>query len=100
MPDSEGILGFHCDSANAQLVLERQAVGVPTDVRLVTIEADGTRMDYPAERADTALAPVLVTPIALDALSELHRIDGRWMHVRFARLPAEAAARARCADWK
>lgn len=67
MPASEGMLTFSCDRENAQLVLERQATGVSQDVRLVSIEADGTRMDYPAERAETPLAPVLVTPIALDA---------------------------------
>lgn len=67
VPASEGMLSFSCDRANAQLLLERQAIGVPDDVRLVSIDADGTRMDYPAERTDAALAPVLVTPIALDA---------------------------------
>lgn len=67
VPASEGMLTFSCDRANAQLVLERQAIGVADDVRLLSIDADGTRMDYPAERMDRALAPVLVTPIALDA---------------------------------
>lgn len=67
VPASEGMLTFSCDRANAQIVLERLAVGVPEDVRVVSIDADGTRMDYPAERADAALAPVLVTAIAPDA---------------------------------
>ncbi len=66
-PASEGALTFSCDLASAQLVLHRQAVGVAEDVRLVSIDADGTRMDYPAERVDTALSPMLVTTIALDA---------------------------------
>jgi hypothetical protein len=34
---------------------------------VVVVEADGVRMDYPAERREDALAPVLVTRIALDA---------------------------------
>lgn len=67
VPASEGQLDFACDRAQGQLVMTRHAVGVPDGVRLVSLEADGTRMDYPAERRDTALAPMLVTPIALDA---------------------------------
>ena len=67
VPASVGMLAFSCDRANGQLVLERQAVGVPEHVRLVSIDADGTRMDYPAKRVDATLAPLLVTPIALDA---------------------------------
>jgi hypothetical protein len=67
VPDSEGMLTLGCDRAGARLVLERQAIGVPDDVRVVVVEADGVRMDYPAERREDALAPVLVTRIALDA---------------------------------
>ena len=65
--DSEGVLAFACDAQRQRLVLEREAVGVPDHVRLVSIEADGTRVDYPAERVDATLAPQLVTRIALDA---------------------------------
>lgn len=67
VPDSEAMLTFACDGAGHQLVLERQAVGVPDSVRLVSIDADGTRLDYPAERIEATLAPNLVTRIALDA---------------------------------
>lgn len=67
VPASEGMLSLSCDREGLQLVLERQAIGVAEDVRLASIEADGTRMDYPAERVDTALAPMLRTRIALDA---------------------------------
>lgn len=66
-PDSESVLGFGCDRARGKLVLEREAVGVADDVRVVTIDADGTRVDYPAERVDATLAPQLVVRIALDA---------------------------------
>jgi hypothetical protein len=61
------MLVLACDRAAGQLVLERQAIGVPDDVRVVTLDADGVRMDYPAERREDALAPVLVTRVALDA---------------------------------
>lgn len=64
---SEGQLVFACDQARAQLRLERHAVGVPSHVRWLSIDADGTRMDYPAERGDSALVQVLATSIALDA---------------------------------
>lgn len=66
-PDSEGVLQLSCDPASGQLLLERQAVDVPEDVRVLTLQADGVRMDYPAERVETALAPMLATRIALDA---------------------------------
>lgn len=66
-PDSEGLLGFGCDRAAGKLLLDRPAVGVADDVRLVSIDADGTRIDYPAERVDPVLAPLLVVRIALDA---------------------------------
>ena len=67
VPAGEGMLSLGCDRAAAQLVLERQAIGVPDGIRVVTLDADGVRMDFPAERRDDALAPVLVTRIALDA---------------------------------
>lgn len=66
-PGGEGVLAFRCDRTGTKLVLDRQAVGVADDVRQVTLEADGTRIDYPAERADTTLAPQLQVRIALDA---------------------------------
>lgn len=67
VPGSEGMLTIGCDRAGGQLLLERQAVGVPDDVRVVVLDADGVRMDYPAERRETTLAPMLVTRVALDA---------------------------------
>ena len=66
-PASEGQLAFSCDPMRGQLVLARHAVGVPADVRQLSIDADGTRVEYPAERREDALAPVLSTTIALDA---------------------------------
>lgn len=67
VPDSEGILTFSCDRGRRQLVMQRQATGVADGVRMVSLDADGTRMDYPAERIEATLAPAMVTPIALDA---------------------------------
>lgn len=80
-PDSESVLGFGCDRARGKLVLEREAVGVADDVRLVTIDADGTRVDYPAERVDTTLAPQLVVRIALDATIVDRLLGARHMSV-------------------
>lgn len=67
VPAGEGLVTVGCDRGAGQLVLDRQAIGVADGVRVVTLDADGVRMDYPAERRDDALAPVLVTRIALDA---------------------------------
>lgn len=80
-PDSEALLGFGCDRAGGKLLLDRQAVGVGDDVRLVTIDADGTRIDYPAERVDTVLAPLLVVRIALDATIVDRLLQARRMTV-------------------
>lgn len=67
VPDSEGTLMLRCDHDQGRLVLEREATGLPAHARLLAIEADGTRMNYPAERVDTGLGTSLVTSIALDA---------------------------------
>lgn len=67
VPDSEAMLSLGCERGSGQLLLERQAIGVGHDVRVLSLEADDLRMDYPAERVDGALAPLLVTRIALDA---------------------------------
>jgi hypothetical protein len=66
-PGSEGVLLLSCDPAAGQLLLERQAPGAPEDIRVLTLQADGVRMDYPAHRVETPLAPMLATRIALDA---------------------------------
>lgn len=80
-PDSEGILGFGCERAGGKLLLDRQAVGVGDDVRLVSIEADGTRIDYPAERVDAVLAPLLLVRIAPDAAIVDRLLQARRMAV-------------------
>lgn len=67
VPDSEAMLSLGCERGSGQLLLERQAIGVGDDVRVLGLEADDLRMDYPAERVDGVLAPLLVTRIALDA---------------------------------
>lgn len=64
---SETALTFSCDHRDQRLLLERAAARVPDSVRTVSIEADGTRMEYPAERREATPAPNLVTAIALDA---------------------------------
>jgi hypothetical protein len=66
-PDSEAVLSFACDGEAGRIRLEREAIAIGEDVRLLTIEADGTRVDYPVERLQNTLGPYLATAIALDA---------------------------------
>lgn len=66
-PHSEAVLSLTCDAREGRIVLEREAIGIPADTRLLAIDADGTRMDYPAEYVPTTLGANLVTSIALDA---------------------------------
>lgn len=66
VPDSEPMLSASCEPGS-RLRIERSAEGLPASLRLVTIEADGTAMAYPAERVETTLGAVLVTRLALDA---------------------------------
>lgn len=66
-PASEAVLTMRCDGESGRIVLEREAHALPDDVRILTLEADGVRMQYPAERVPTELGASLVTRIALDA---------------------------------
>lgn len=66
-PASEAVLRLHCDDDAGRIVLAREAHALPEDVRVLTLEADGIRMDFPAERVPTTLGADLVTRIALDA---------------------------------
>lgn len=67
MPGREDQLTFSCDRASERIVLQRRASEVPGDMRVLAIDADGVRVDYPAERTETASTPRLSTRIALDA---------------------------------
>ncbi|GAB2510525.1 hypothetical protein [Lysobacter humi (ex Lee et al. 2017)] len=66
-PASEAVLRLECDDDAGRIVLTREAHALPGDVRILTLEADGVRMDFPAERVATTLGADLVTRIALDA---------------------------------
>lgn len=66
-PASEAVLRLHCDEESGRIVLTREALALREDVGIITLEADGVRMDFPAERIPTPLGADLVTRIALDA---------------------------------
>lgn len=65
VPNSESVLSFACDAARGEIIVMRDAVGVPAQIGVIALDADGLRRDLPARREVTALGPRLVARIAL-----------------------------------
>lgn len=63
VPDSEAVLTFACNDDRDEVVVRRDAVGLPVGIGVVTFDADGLRRGLPAVREVTALGPRLVSSI-------------------------------------
>lgn len=64
VPHSETVLAFACDGARGgDVVVTREAVGVPAEVGVITLDADGLRRGLPAVRKVTELGPQLIARI-------------------------------------
>lgn len=63
VPNSETVLSFACDGAGGDVVVTREAVGVPAEVGVITLDADGLRRALPAVRNVTELGPQLIARI-------------------------------------
>lgn len=63
VPYSETVLSFACDGANGDVVVARDAVGVPAEVGVITLDADRLRRSLPAVRDVTELGPRLMARI-------------------------------------
>ena len=78
VPNSEAVLQFACDRERGEVIVRREAVGIPAGPGVITLDADGLRRGLPAVREIGALAPQLVARIpARDPLLDRARTATR-----------------------